>query len=217
MLFRSGTTPYGGPGIYYGFVFRIGPSGGYTNLYSFESEINGGSEPNSTLVQGSDGNFYGTTSLGGTNPANFGIAFRISPGGTYTNLYRFAGYPNDGQNPAAGLVQGSDGNFYGTTFQGGTSTNGYQGRGTVFKLTIRLNPPANQISGVQLSSTNFVFTIPSVAYETYQLQFSSSMNPTNWVNVPGVSVTNCIGALLTLTNLGGALQPQGFYRFDITP
>ena len=42
------------------------------------------------------------------------------------------------------------------------------------------------------------------------------MNPTNWVNVP-VSVTNSIGALLTLTNFGGANQPQGFYRFAITP
>ena len=56
-----------------------------------------------------------------------------------------------------------------------------------------------------------------MAGETYQLQFSSSMNPTNWVNVPGVSVTNSIGALLTLTNFGGAVGPQGFYRFDITP
>ena len=43
------------------------------------------------------------------------------------------------------------------------------------------------------------------------------MNPTNWVNVPGVSVTNSIGALLTLTNFGGATGPQGFYRFAITP
>ena len=54
-------------------------------------------------------------------------------------------------------------------------------------------------------------------YETYQLQFSSPMTPANWVNVPGVSVTNSIGAFLTLTNFGGALSPQGFYRFDITP
>jgi hypothetical protein len=67
-----------------------------------------------------------------------------------------------------------------------------------------------------MSGTNLVVSIPSVAYETYQLQFSSSMSPTNWVNVP-VSVTNSIGALLTLTNFGGASQPQGFYRFDITP
>jgi hypothetical protein len=43
------------------------------------------------------------------------------------------------------------------------------------------------------------------------------MNPTNWVNVPGVSVTNIIGGLLTVTNFGGAVGPQGFYRFAITP
>jgi hypothetical protein len=43
------------------------------------------------------------------------------------------------------------------------------------------------------------------------------MKPTNWVNVAGVSVTNSIGSILTLTNFAGANQPQGFYRFDITP
>jgi len=43
------------------------------------------------------------------------------------------------------------------------------------------------------------------------------MNPTNWGNVAGVSVTNSIGALMTLTNFGGAQAPQGFYRFDVTP
>jgi hypothetical protein len=67
-----------------------------------------------------------------------------------------------------------------------------------------------------LSGTNVVFKVVSIAGETYQLQFSSSMKPTNWVNVP-VSVTNSIGSLLTLTNFAGANQPQGFYRFDITP
>jgi uncharacterized repeat protein (TIGR03803 family) len=205
-----GTTDYGGAGIYYGFVFRISPSGNYTNLFSFESQINGGREPNSPLVQGSDGNFYGTTDLGGTN--NLGIVFQISPSGSYTDLNGFAGSPSDGANPNGGLVQGSDGNFYGTTFAGGAHSNG-----TVFKLTVPLNPPANQISAIQLSGTDLVLNIPSVAYETYQLQFSGSMNPTNWVNVPGVSVTNSIGALLTLTNFGGAVGPQGFYRFSITP
>ncbi len=68
-----------------------------------------------------------------------------------------------------------------------------------------------------MSGTNIVFSIPSITYETYQLQYSSSINPTNWVNVPGMSVTNSIGALLTLTNFGGVVGPQGFYRFDITP
>jgi uncharacterized repeat protein (TIGR03803 family) len=113
-------------------------------------------------------------------------------------------------------VQGSDGSFYGTTSEGGANNGCEYGCGTVFKLTVSLNPPANQISAIQIASTNVLVTIPSVAYETYQLQFSSSMNPTNWVNQSG-SVSNSIGAFLTVTNFGGALLPQGFYRFDITP
>ena len=169
----------------------------------------------SELVQGSDGNFYGTTYLGGVN--GHGTVYRISPSGTLTNLYLFTG-GSDGAEPFPGLVQGSDGSFYGATGYGGnTNLDGGNGYGTVFRLTIPLNPPANQISAVSRAGSNLIFNIPSVASETYQLQFGRSMAPTNWVNVPGASVTNCIGALLTLTNFGGAVGPQGFYRFDITP
>jgi uncharacterized repeat protein (TIGR03803 family) len=164
-------------------------------------------------VQGGDGNFYGTTWAGGTSTN--GNVFQISPSGSYSNLYSFGSFPNEGANPNAGLVQGSDGNFYGTTYFGGTA-----GAGIVFKLTVPLNPPPypiNQITGVKVSGTNVVFNIPSIEGETYQLQFSSSMKPTNWVNVSGVSVTNSIGSILTLTNFGGASTLQRFYRFDITP
>jgi uncharacterized repeat protein (TIGR03803 family) len=235
-----------------GTVFRINPSGTYANLYSFTGY------PFDGLVQGSDGNFYGTTYEGGTH--NLGTVFRISPGGTYSNLYSFVGSPTDGANPTAGLVQGSDGNFYGTTGYGGTRGNGtvfrispdggcsnlysfvgmaapYAGlvqgpdgnfygttqaggttdNGTVFKLTVPLSPPANQVSAAQIVDNDVTFSIPSVAGETYQLQFSSSMSPTNWINVASVSVTNSIGALLTVTNFGGVVGPQGFYRFAITP
>src|ERR1019366_7306004 len=118
------------------------------------------------------------------------------------------------------LLQGSDGNFYGTTYGGGAGTNCYEGCGTVFKLTVPLSPPPypiNQITGVHIAATNLVFTIPSIAGETYQLQFSSSMKPTNWSNITGAFVSNSIGSLLTLTNFGGAVGSQGFYRFDITP
>ena len=208
-----GTTMIGGT-LGYGTVFRISPSGSETNLYSFDvGSPNDGKEPNAGLVQGSDGNFYGTTYEGGTT--GYGTVFRISPSGSYTNLYSFAGSPNDGTYPVALLVQGSDGNFYGTTYQGGANNSG-----TVFRISIALSPPPfpiNQITSVHLAATNLIFTIPSIAGETYQLQFSSSMTPTNWVNVSGVSVTNSIGALLTLTNFGAAVGPQGFYRFDITP
>jgi len=215
-----GTTASGGTNND-GMAFRISPTGAYTKLHIFVDSPDG-KLPEAGLVQGGDGNFYGTTAIGGTQGS--GTIFRISFSGAYTNLYSFSGSPIDGARPMAGLVQGGDGNFYGTTYSGGTTNfNGFTlsyGYGTVFKLTVPLNPPPypiNQITGIQLSDANVVLSIPSIAYETYQLQFSSSMNPTNWVNVPGVSVTNGIGALLTLTNFGGAVGPQGFYRFDITP
>jgi uncharacterized repeat protein (TIGR03803 family) len=218
-----GTTQFGGTNGLCGTVFRISPSGSYTSLYSFVGYPNDGQWPVAGLVQGSDGNFYGTTEYGGNGPCSAeagngcGTVFRISPSGTEKILYSFVGSPTDGENPQAGLVQGSDGSFYGTAYYGGTSTNCGHGCGSVFKISVPLNPPPNQITSVHIAATNITLSIPSIAGETYQLQFSSSMNPTNWVNVPSVSVTNSIGALLTVTNFGGAIGPQGFYRFDVTP
>lgn len=81
--------------------------------------------PESKVIQGSDGNFYGTTYYGGNGN---GTVFRLTPAGTLTNLVNFTGA--NGSNPEAGLIQASDGNFYGTTPSGGTS-----GYGTVFKMT----------------------------------------------------------------------------------
>ena len=209
-----GTTAYGGLSNL-GTTFRIGRSGSYTNLHPFVGLPNDGYLSFAGLVQGSDGNFYGTTVGGGQYGQ--GNVYRMTPGGTYTNLYSLGSSSNDGIQPLAGLVQGSDGGFYGTTLVGGTSTSCGTGCGTVFKLTVPLNPPANQVSAFRQAGTDIIFDVPSVAGETYRLQFGSSMNPTNWVNVPSVSITNSIGALLTLTNFGGAIGPQGFYRFAITP
>jgi uncharacterized repeat protein (TIGR03803 family) len=122
-----GTTQDGGT-YGYGTVFRINPSGAYTNLYSFGGSPADGNDLVAGLVQGSDNNFYGTTFGGGTYGS--GTVFRISPTGTYTNLYSFGSFPADGNGPRAGLVQGSDGNLYGTTFGGGAS-----GSGTVFRIS----------------------------------------------------------------------------------
>src|SRR5580765_2206603 len=75
------------------------------------------------LVQGPDGNFYGTTAQGG--PRGSGTVFRVTPAGVFTTLV------SDQQNPAAGLVVGNDGLLYGMTSAGG----GFGGFGTVFKMT----------------------------------------------------------------------------------
>src|SRR5664279_4294767 len=95
----------------------------YTVLHEFTFAGGDGSSPQ-TLVQGRDGNFYGTTSSEGTS--GNGAVFKITPTGTLTTLHSFAG--SDGSDPQAGLVQGTDGNFYGTTSYGGTG-----GNGTVFR------------------------------------------------------------------------------------
>lgn len=141
-----GTTSAGGvitcadnDGYGCGTVFRLTPDKVLTTLYSFCSLANciDGAMPVAGLVQGSDGNLYGTTVEGGSGAG--GTVFTITTDGTLTTLYTFCSLPSctDGAFPSAGLVQGSDGNFYGTTAQGGSHHDTFcpQGCGTVFRIT----------------------------------------------------------------------------------
>ncbi len=120
-----GTTYAGGP-YNVGTVFEITPGGTLTTLHTFCSQISGGNcldgdDPEAGLVEGSDGNFYGTTTAGGAS--NRGTVFKITPDGTLTTLYAFCALPNcaDGFYPQAGLIQGTDGNLYGSTLYGGAN------------------------------------------------------------------------------------------------
>jgi uncharacterized repeat protein (TIGR03803 family) len=97
-------------------------------MYDFTGLNNTGVAPGGNLVQGSDGDFYGTTYSGGGS-LNDGTVYKITPGGTVTTLVSFNG--TNGANPYAGLVQGSDGNYYGTTKNGGGTTI----YGSAFKMT----------------------------------------------------------------------------------
>ncbi|HVM60703.1 MAG TPA: choice-of-anchor tandem repeat GloVer-containing protein [Verrucomicrobiae bacterium] len=219
--FFYGTTLSGGtnnPPYGEGTVFRISSVGTLTTLHQFGSGPTDGAEPSGALVQGSDGYFYGTTVAGGTSSFvafTVGTVFRISSTGTLTTLWQFGSNgPFDGTYPAAGLVQGSDGFFYGTT-----SDDEFKSAGVVFQLSVPLNPPANQIAGIEFFSvfgdTYAALSIPSVAGETYQLQYTDSMNPAAWLNT-GDPVTS-IGGALTLFDLVGVLPQQRFYRAVITP
>jgi len=134
-----GTTTAGGADNE-GTIFEITPSGTLTSLYSFCSDGNcaTGETPYATLVQASNGDFYGTTYQGGAH--YYGTVFEISPAGELTTLYSFCSLTNcaDGETPYAGLVQSTSGNFYGTTFEGGVSANcskEYPGCGTIFEIT----------------------------------------------------------------------------------
>jgi len=114
-----------------GTVFRVTPDGVLTSIYSFCSQPRcaDGVAPNAGLVLAMDGNFYGATPQGGQNSA--GTVFRITAGGVLTTLYSFCSQPGcaDGNGSYAGLIQGTDGNFYGTSGAYGSNL------GTVFKLT----------------------------------------------------------------------------------
>ena len=101
----------------------------FTTMHSFTGTD--GANPYVGLVQGTDGNFYGTSIDGGANGG--GNVLNITPAGKLTSLYSFCSQSNcaDGQYPCTVLVQGNDGNFYGTTQSGGTAG----GYGTVFKIT----------------------------------------------------------------------------------
>ena len=126
-----GTTYDGGSEAYnWGTVFEITPGGTLTTVHEFNG--GDGGHPEGTLIQGTDGNLYGTTTVGGAN--RYGTIFQISPAGVLTTLHSF-GLGDGGSEPVAGLVQGTDGNFYGTTSSGGTSTGG-----TIFQLSMGLAP-----------------------------------------------------------------------------
>jgi len=136
---QGGNTSGGCVGTGCGTVFKITPQGVLTTLYSFCSEANcaDGLYPESALVQGVDGDFYGATTFGGANPCassgggGCGTLFKITTSGVQTTIHSFCSQSNcsDGDFPGQ-LILGADGNFYGTTSYGGSNN-----AGTFFKIT----------------------------------------------------------------------------------
>ncbi|MDB6171820.1 MAG: 3-carboxymuconate cyclase [Chthoniobacteraceae bacterium] len=104
----------------------VGRAQTYKTLYSDNSGDGGGRIPYGKLVEGSDGNFYGTTCSGGAKGR--GTVYKMTPGGEVSTLISFNSI--NGANPKAGLARGSDGNFYGTTAKGGAND-----LGTVFRIS----------------------------------------------------------------------------------
>jgi uncharacterized repeat protein (TIGR03803 family) len=116
----------------------------FTTLASFTTS---GWDPENTLVQGADGDFYGVTLVGGANQSicsssgyGCGTVFKVSPTGTITILHKFCSHTpcTDGFSPSGALVRGGDGNFYGTTPSGGansSATHCSKGCGTIFRIT----------------------------------------------------------------------------------
>lgn len=145
-------------------VFKITTKGVLTTLHVFTGSD--GYYPDAGLIQGRDGNLYGTTQFGGTN--NNGTVFQITTRGVLTTLYSFSGFTGynggtfswgtnaDGGRPMGALLQGDDGNLYGTTHEGGVN-----GSGIVFKLTMTpviagFSPASGKVgASVTLTGANF--------------------------------------------------------------
>jgi uncharacterized repeat protein (TIGR03803 family) len=136
-----GTTANGGANCAYdvacGTIFKITSEGTLTTLYSFCAQTNcaDGYGPRGGLIQAADGDLYGVTIYGGANTKygspDYGVVFKITTAGAFTALYSFCALTNcaDGYAPA-GILQATDGNFYGATYYGGASY-----YGTLFKFT----------------------------------------------------------------------------------
>jgi len=168
-----------------GTAFKMTPQGVLSIIHNFDGKH--GSAPVAPLIQGSDGNFYGTAKVGGGH--NGGDVFKLTPQGGFTVLHRFLdpNYPEDGAQPVAGLVQATDGNFYGTTHIGGNGNCPYYyGCGVIFQIT-----PAEAYS--------ILYNL-DVAHGSYPM--STPMQHTN-------------GKIYGLTESGGASGAGVVYSLDM--
>ena len=187
-----------------GTVFKITTNGSLSTLVMF-NDLGNGANPFAGLCLGTDGNFYGTTQQGGTNyPPNpdGGTVFQMTPNGTLTTLVSF-NY-NDGSYPMGGVVQGSNGDFYGTTTEG--STNGFGG---IFRLGI----PSSTSPHVQVLLQNpqsITLSWKPLTGHSYQVQYVDHSNQTNWVNF-GAPMIATNGSSMMVTDSINA-SGQRYYR-----
>jgi uncharacterized repeat protein (TIGR03803 family) len=200
-----GTTQTGGA-YGYGTVYKITTNGLFTLLLSFDGVSMGG-YPVGGLVQGTDGNFYGTTadlryiSVDGTtgNSVGNGTIFRITPAGSYTKLHSFTG-GRGGIEPLAGLLQASDGNFYGTCLAG------ENGLGMIYRLSV---PQAPVLQVPRSSPAGITLTWSAMQGQNYQVQYENALAPSGWNNLGGVlTATNSVMSALDPAPHG----PARFYR-----
>jgi uncharacterized repeat protein (TIGR03803 family) len=175
-----------------GTIFKVSTNGTLTTLHTLA--LFDGYYPVAGLLEGLDGNFYGTTYAGaGGTAATNGAVYLISPTGGYATLVSFDGF-NDGMHPQSALVQGPDGSLYGTTPLGG-----YGGQGTVFRLSMSGAPQitAQPVAQSALAGTSASFGVAVFGSTpfSYQWQF----NGTNLAD--GANVSGSTNRLLTLSHI----------------
>lgn len=152
-----GTTTMGGSANA-GVVFMVDPAGTETVLHNFVGGKDG-TTPTGGLIEDKAGNFYGTTSQGGTS--NAGVLFKINAQGKYSVLHTFTGATNDGKYPTyTSLLKDSAGNLYGVTEEGGSAGGGvlYKFSKKTGTLTILHSFTGGTTDGCNVLGTPFIDT-----------------------------------------------------------
>jgi uncharacterized repeat protein (TIGR03803 family) len=185
-------------------VFRVTTNGQLTTLVRFNGT--NGSYSQTALVQASDRCLYGITERGGpTGQYGPGTIFRLTLDGTFATVYAFTGI-DDGTYPSGALVQGPDGNLYGTTSEGGP-----QHSGNIFCLSLPmrpiLQPPSFSNSGLDL-------TWSAAAGQNYQVEYCTNLDLPSWTALgPPLPATT---GVLSTSDLNPT-DPQRFYRVTVLP
>lgn len=202
-------TSYQGGVFDGGFVFKLNKDGtGYDNLHSFGDSAEDGLDPESNLVEGSDGALYGTTYRGGLHTNQWGetsgTVFSLNKDGSgYGVLHHLGGAADDGRLPLAGLIQGRDGALYGTTSEGGAL-----GFGTLFRLSWPL-----VITRYERSGGNALLDWSGVPNWPYRIQTRTNLTEAAdaWVYLGGTNFTTVDGTA-SVTNAEPQTDPARFYR-----
>jgi uncharacterized repeat protein (TIGR03803 family) len=149
------------------------------------------------VAQGRDGNLYSTAPHGGTC---CGTVFQVTPAGKLTNIHSFSSNGDDGGFPQGGVILGTDGNFYGTTYEGGTSASG-----VVFKVTS---------GGTYM--TLYSFTGGSDGGFPYAPPIEGNDGNFYGTTPFGGDVNTCNGGCGTIYKITPAGNLTTLYQFDIT-
>ena len=214
-----GTTNTAGGNLQGGTVFSITAAGNFKTLHSFCSKphCTDGSSPLASLIQASDGNLYGTTFFGGTNytscAGGCGTIFKITTAGKFTTLYNFCSQEDcaDGSQPKGGLVQATNGSFYGTTYYGGT-----YGIGTVFSLSDGLGPLAKILPTLGPAGAT-VMILGDNLTDTTRVTFNSVPAAFTVVSSTEIEATVPTGATtgaVTVDTPGGTLKSNAIFQVD---
>lgn len=187
----------------YGTIFRITPSGIFTNIYFFDGT--NGSEPLMGIIKASDGNFYGTCAYGGngfngTWYSGSGTAFSLTTNGIITKLFSFD--PTNGR-PDCKMTEGLDGNLYGTTISG------ISGFGSIF--TLNKNGTFTNLYNLNGTNGNNPVTVMTLSHDGNlygtmpNASANYSQNSYNGGTIfrlafsPGLTLLNCINNQVNLT------------------